>query len=355
MSFSPITEDKSIEYVRYKRIYRNAPREVAADKSPIFYCPQSWPANTWGGYGGPRYNPEYSYDDVDNPDKSWNGNCTWWCCGRLKEACQVDIPAGYGDGKEWYSNYEADGGSVSTNVNDVNPGDIICFRGPTADHPGHVMFVEKVDSTYVYISQSAYSERAVWDGYACRVTKYTKTSLYAGASIDMYKDIDDPYNVTLIGFMHTGGSGPEPPTPTATLTIVIDPVSYTKTMLASEEYVDFTFNITISGIPDGETVSGGNTYPGLTRVSNTGWSYTDYTLGGNTYRYATKTQTLRYTREYSYGYTTTKYMYFNITKSTGTINTTTPMYITVKAKQGFKALLACLRKKGKRGIIYVRN
>ena len=129
------------------------------------------------------------------------------------------------------------------------------------------------------------------------------------------------------------GGGPTPPGPTPeNLTISIMPASYTVTMQYDQDSLDFTYAITISGIPAGESVSGGNTYPDLIRVANTGWSYTDYTVGGVTYRRAYKQQTLRYFREYNVDYTTTKHMYFNITKSTGTISTDTPMYITVKAK-----------------------
>ena len=123
-------------------------------------------------------------------------------------------------------------------------------------------------------------------------------------------------------------------------------------MSASQTYVDFTFNITITGIPAGATVSGGNTYPGLSRVYNTGWSYTNYTVGGTTYQRATKTQTLRYNREYSYAYSTTKHMYFNMSFSTGTISTDTPMYITVASSRGGDDALYYWIKKRKRGRIH---
>ena len=123
------------------------------------------------------------------------------------------------------------------------------------------------------------------------------------------------------------------PTPGPDLEISITPSSYNETMTSSLDYLDFTFNIVIDGIPSGGTVSGGNTYPGLTRVYNTGWSYTDYTVSGTTYRRAEKTQTLRYARESDSAYTTTKHMYFNLTFSTGTIDSDTPIYINVEGKQ----------------------
>jgi len=152
----------------------------------------------------------------------------------------------------------------------------------------------------------------------------------------------------LIGYLHYPSSGP---TPSEDLEISITPSSYNVTMQASDDHVDFTFNITITGIPAGQTVSGGNTYPGLSRVYNTGWTYTDYTISGVTYRRATKTQTLRYEREHDYAYTITKHMYFNLSFSTGTISTDTLMYIAVQASGENDVLYYWIRKR-KRGRIH---
>ena len=145
-----------------------------------------------------------------------------------------------------------------------------------------------------------------------------------------------------------GPTPPEPPTPTETLTIDIVPPVYNSTMSGNADYLDFSFSITITGIPAGETVSGGNTYPGLSRVYNTGWIYSDYVVDGTTYRSAYKQQTLRYFRESSGAYSITKHMYFNISKSTGTISTDTRMNITVESSPVLLAVLAA-RKKKERG------
>lgn len=80
-----------------------------------------------------------------------------------------------------------------------------------------------------------------------------------------YFDYGNPF----IGYIHNKYIEPGP-TPTEELEITITPSSYVVTMAASADYVDFPFNITITGIPAGESVSGGNTYPGLSRVYNTG-------------------------------------------------------------------------------------
>lgn len=126
------------------------------------------------------------------------------------------------------------------------------------------------------------------------------------------------------------GSGPEPGGDEEP-EVSVSPSSYNVVMAGDQTYVDFTFNVTVTGIPDGYSASGSNTYPGLDRVYNTGWSYTDYTVDGTVYRRATKTQTLRYTREQSGAYTTTKYMYYSFDYPNGSASSTTPMVISVEA------------------------
>ena len=113
-----------------------------------------------------------------------------------------------GNGVDWYDNYS---GSKSRNANNVSAGDVIVFSDGGY---GHVMFVEQVDSDgTIHISQSAASSRiSAWNGYACRVGTYTKSSIYQGNTIDMYKDISgqSAYNLTVVGVIHTGGGSPGP-------------------------------------------------------------------------------------------------------------------------------------------------
>lgn len=307
-------------------------------------------AGTWSRY---YWDPSY------NPGATFNlclPNCTTLAYGR---AIENGYPAPVTEfrnannwhlyvntGEDWYLLTYTPGMSLIA-------GDIVEW----SNGQSHVAVVE-ANGTNPYMSGSGYKPRSA--------------SLVGGNTL---KDVSDYFSVnspthfyhyfTLASETQWGGHGQDPsyviryggtptppPTPTETLDIQISPSSYSKIMDSSSDYLDFTFSITISGIPAGETVSGGNTYPGLTRIANTGWSYTDYVVNGVTYRSARKTQTLRYQREYSYAYTTTKYMYFNITKSTGTINTSTPMYITVQAKKNV-SILAMLSKRRKRGLISV--
>ena len=339
MAFSPILTSQPISYVRYNGYFRNAARETLANGEPVYFTPHDLPAtgNNYG-FGGPRYaSPQYYggswhyyyYDNSPSPDNSYNGNCTWWCCGRLRETTGRNIQDYIGGtgvaprASNWYGNYS---GSKDTNANNINPGDIICM---TDGGDGHVMFVEDVVGSTIYISQSAYSQRSIWNGMACLVTSFDKSEIYAGASIDMYKGLGSAYYETVQGVIHTGDA----PAPQITPSISITPSSYSVTMSETEDYVDFTFDIVIDGIPGGEIAAGGNTYPGLTRIANTGWSYTDYTVSGYTYRRAVKSQTLRYTRESDQAYNITKYMYFNKTFSNGSISSTTPMAINVAKKK----------------------
>lgn len=323
MAFTPLTSSQPISYASSRSSYRNSARETLAGGSPVFFNPSNYSLDDYG-YGGPRYKYGYTYNNCPSPENTFNGNCTWWCWGRLNQTMGTSLP-NMGDGKDWYDNYSGD---KDRNASNIQPGDIIVL---TDNDAGHVMFVEKVDGNTITISQSAYSNRAVWSGMACLVTTFSKSDIYQGNSINMYKDLDTAYYQEVIGVIHTGEAGPSPEPEEPEITIV--PSSYAVTMTAEEDYVDFPFDITIAGIPDGESVSGGNTYPGLSRVANTGWSYTSYVVDGVTYRRATKSQTLRYERESEGEYSITKHMYFNLTFSNGSISSDTPMTITVEKKK----------------------
>lgn len=332
MSFSPILSNQPLSYAENRYQYRNAPRENAWG-SPVFACGPNTPTSDYISYPGPKY--QYGYNYYNSPATN-KGNCTWWCWCRCLEANGTSLSLHLGDAKNWYDNYS---GSKERNADNIQPGDIIVF---TDSNAGHVQFVEQVSGNTVYISQSAYSTRAVWNDKSCLVTSYSKSEIYQGSTLDMYRNLDTPAYETVVGVLHTGGvgPGPEPPEPTViTPFIDIDPSSYNVTMDPDQDTVDFTFIIVIEGIPSGYT-AGGNTYPGLTRIYNTGWSYTDYTgSDGNTYRQAYKTQTLQYARESLENYTVTKHMYFNLDYPNGSIHTDTPMTIHVEVSTNLIAII----------------
>lgn len=348
MAFTPILTDQTISYVASRQqYYTNVSRQAqwGSSQNPVYYVPVYHPYGQYGGYGGPRYQEGYGYNN--SPNTSINGNCTWWCWGRLYETTGTYLNT-MGDAKYWYDRYE---GNKDPNAGSIQPGDIIVLTDSDA---GHVMFVEQVVGNTIYISQSAYSYRSVWDGMSCLTATYQRSEIVQGNSVDMYKGHGAAYYEEVVGVIHTGVA--PGPTPTETLDITITPSSYDVTMLASETTKDFNFDVVITGVPAGQSVSGGNTYPGLSRVSNgTGWVYTDYTVGGVTYRQAVKRgMVLRYTREYNYAYTTTKHMYYNLSFSTGTVSTDTPIRINVLAKVNIRSIIiGALKRKRKGGTISV--
>ena len=343
----------------------------------------SWNARTNNSgleYGGSAH--DYYWNPAYNPDARYGtclADCTCLAYGRcLEEGCRGPVPYtadwSLPAANNWH-NRLTNGWTAepwSTYRSSVKPGDIIEWV-----EGWHVAVVETVSGSNIYCSSSLYTGdhgRAFWPVGS---TNYdTRTPGVMGSTMQdvsnwmlanyswrfyEYVNVDTISNTRLgdqpdyVLVNPDSGGGPTPPGPqTETLQITITPASYSSTMDYDQDSLDFTFNIVISGIPAGETVSGGNTYPDLTRVANTGWSYVGYTVDGVLYRRATKQQTLRYFREYNVAYTTTKHMYFNITKSTGSISTDTPMYINVKAKGIPPQLRGYLaRKRRKRGRINV--
>lgn len=207
MAWHSILTAQPISTIRGNSHYRNAAREAVAGGSPVFFNPQNLPTGS-SGFGGPRYEYGYTYDN--SPQTTYNGNCTWWCYGRLEDTIGTSLTEVVArDAKYWYGLYS---GNKDPNANNIQAGDIIVLTDSGA---GHVMFVEKVDGDTVHVSQSAYSSRAVWNGYACHVSQYSKSEIVAGNNLNMYKGYDTPYSLPVVGVIHTGedGPGPEPPEP----------------------------------------------------------------------------------------------------------------------------------------------
>lgn len=322
MAFTPILQNQPISYAAGRTAYRNSARETLAGGSPVFFSPKNTTLNDYG-YGGPRYQYGYTYY---NSSSRYEGNCTWWCWGRLYETMGTALP-NYGDASNWYNRYT---GSKETNANNIQAGDIIVFTDGGA---GHVMFVEQVSGNTIYISQSAYSTRSIWTGRSCIVGNYLKSDIYAGSSINMYKGTgDSAYYQTVIGVIHTGGSSPGP-TPTASPAISVSPSSYTTVMDEDSDYVDMSFTLTVTGIPENEDASDAISFLNCYRYMYTSnWVYTNYSYGGDIYRQGVRSLIVRYDRQHDYAYNATCYMYYRKTFSNGSINNTTTMNVTVKAK-----------------------
>lgn len=315
------------------------------------------------------FSPRYSKPDPNDPYYStydrfywldispYGGNCTGYAYGRFNEVADRSLwnefyIIGNADAKNWINNSWPDQTHTSGTI-DIHLGDILVWGSDSGF--GHVENVEAINGNTITTSGS------IWGStYGTSMEFYTRDITYPSWGSSMgriyhndggYTDYGNPF----VGYIHNKYADPGPgPTPSEDLEITISPSSYSVTMSGAQTYVDFTYDITITGIPEDETVSGGNTYPGLSRVYNTGWSYSDYTVSGVTYRRATKTQTLRYGREQDTAYTTTKHMYFNLSFDTGTIDTDTPMYINVQATGGGggdDVLYTVLKRRRKRGRI----
>lgn len=318
------------------------------------------------------FTPRYSKPNPDSPYystydrfywldvKPYGGNCTGYAYGRFNEVAgrslynEFYITHSPADAKYWIYNTWPDQTHTSGSI-DIQLGDILVWGSSTGF--GHVENVEAINGNTITTSGS------IWGSTYGRSTEfYTRNIAYpswgsAMGSIVHNDGSSSYYSNPFIGYIHNKYVEPGPgpgPTPSEDLDISISPSSYSVTMRSDADYVDFTYNITVTGVPAGESVSSGNTYPGLSRVQNTGWSYTDYTVSGVTYRRATKTQTLRYEREHSYAYTITKHMYYNLSFSTGTVSTDTPMYINVEASSagGDYLYYWITRQKRKRGRIH---
>lgn len=291
----------------------------------------------------PRYTKP---DPSSNYYNAWNrflwlntspygGNCTGYAYGRSNEIAgkslynEFYITQSPGHGKQWIYNswpsYTHTSGAI-----DLKLGDILVWGGGTY---GHVEVVEAINGNQITTSYSVWgSTYGSSREFGVRTISKPSWGSYLGTWTDNDGN-DHYYTNTFIGYIHNPYAedepGPEPVKPE----ISIVPSSYAVTMTAEEDYVDFPYDITITGIPTGESVSGVNTYPGLSRVANTGWTYSSYVVDGIIYRKATKSQTLRYERESDGEYVITKHMYFNVTFSNGSINTDTPMTITVEKKK----------------------
>lgn len=213
MSWTSILTPQTIDTIRNNTHYRNGAREAVAGGAPVFFVPSNYSTSQYG-FGGPRYEYGYTYDN--SPVTRYNGNCTWWCYSRLEATQGISLYSVVAhDAKHWYQYYT---GSKETNAANIRAGDIIVLTDSGA---GHVMFVEKVEGETVYISQSAYSTRSIWNGYACHVANYQKSEISAGLMLNMYKGFDSAYNLEVVGVLHTGGEEPEPTPSSGSLIIAL--------------------------------------------------------------------------------------------------------------------------------------
>lgn len=149
------------------------------------------------------------------------------------------------------------------------------------------------------------------------------------------------------------GSTPPGPTPTTTPSVTVSPASASGTMTSSQTYTDFNFTITVTGILESEDASDAISFSAncYRYMYTTGWVYTTYTSGGVTYRQGVRSLIVRYPRAHDYAYTDTAYMYYRKSFVNGSVNSSTPIYMTIQASESgddvtlFASILKKRRKK----------
>lgn len=303
----------------------------------------------------PRYTQPTDFSTYYGSWNSYNrfssygseGNCTWYAYGRTGEIAGRNIYNDFyctqppGDGKDWIYNswpsYTHTSGSI-----DLQPGDILVWGG---GRHGHVEVVESISGNNITTSYSISGD--TWAKsmfFNTRTISKPTWGSYLGTV--EYNDGTSAYLTnTFIGYIHNKYVDVGP-TPTDTPTVSVSPSSANGVISSTDDYIDFSFTVTVSGIPENETASSGFSFSNCYRYQyTTGWNYTTYTSGGVTYQTATRSLIVRYDRQHDYAYTDTAYMYWNKTFSNGSVSSTTPMTITVLEKENDIDMLSALMQK----------
>lgn len=281
-----------------------------------------------------------SYSSTPNPyywPSGSQGECVWYCYYRALEGygdwylSGSDIigyypcwrtgsgssgSPGFVDAKNWPQHYRDPWVYYDRySGRDPVPGDVIIFTGTD----GHNAMIESVVSGGYMVSDY---NLASYHGFGYRF--WDGSSRMSGNN-----GVTGDY----IGFLHRSDAGPtpQPEYPRGSF----NPSSATVTMSANENSVTKSFDVTILGMPVSAYATGNFSLNGLTMDSQTAWSYSYYTgQDGNTYCRADKTITVRYTREQTGAYTTTKTISYSDSFSTGSVNISASLTIDVMAKQG---------------------
>lgn len=279
------------------------------------------------------------------------GNCTWYAYGRTGEIAgrniynEFYITQSPGNGKDWIYNtwpsYTHTSGSI-----DLHLGDILVWGGGTY---GHVEVVEAISNNTITTSYSISGENwAKSRFFATRQISKPTWGSYLGYV--EYNDGSTAYlRNTFIGYIHNkyaedGPTPPTPPTPTETPAVYFTPSSYSDVMQSTEDYIDFNFTVTVSGIPITEDASNGLSFSSncYRYAYTTGWNYTSYVIGGVTYQTGTRSLIVRYPRRYNTAYNDTAYMYYNKNFSNGLATGDASMRIQIRDKGVDETLLSII-------------
>jgi len=281
-----------------------------------------------------------SYSSTPNPyywPSGSQGECVWYCYYRALEGygdwylSGSDIigyypcwrtgsgssgSPGFSDAKNWPQHYRDPWVYYDRySGRDPVPGDVIIFTGTA----GHNAMIESVVSGGYMVSDYNLSS---YHGFGYRF--WDGSSRMSGNN-----GVTGDY----IGFLHRSDAGPTPGPeyPRGSFS----PSSATVNMSANENSVTKSYDVTILGMPVSAYAGSTFTLNGLTMDSQTAWSYSFYTgQDGNTYGRADKTITVRYTREQTGPYTTTKTISYSDSFATGSVSMSASLTINVSARQG---------------------
>lgn len=294
----------------------------------------------------PRYTQPTDFSTYYGSWNSYNrfssygseGNCTWYAYGRTGEIAGRNIYYDFyctqppGDGKDWIYNswpsYTHTSGSI-----DLQPGDILVWGG---GRHGHVEVVESISGNNITTSYSISGD--TWAKsmfFNTRTISKPTWGSYLG-TVEYNDGTSASLTNTFIGYIHNkyADVGPTPPTPqTETPDVTVYPSSYDSIMSSTEDYLDFSFKVVVSGIPYNEDATNGFSFSNCYRWQYvTGWTYTTYVINGVTYKTGERTLIVRYDRQHDYAYTDNAYMTWSKTFSNGNAYNRTRMKITVNEK-----------------------
>lgn len=306
-------------------------------------------AGTWSRYyWNPSYNPNANFDNC-------MANCTTYAYGRVRENGLPAPVTRIRDANNWHTVVNTSGGWTLLNYTSgmsLRAGDIVQWgdyqKYKAGESPQyrysavHVAVVETSGSApyvsgswYTGDDETANSDRstAVMGNTLADVCNWMVA--HVSKRFYHYKSLADESSLAGHGYppmyvLRYTGSGPEPGGDEPDVTV--SPSSASGTIGANDTYIDFNFTITVTGIPVNEDASDAISFSSncYRYAYTTGWQYTEYTSGGTTYRRGVRSLIVRYDRLHDYAYTDTAYMYYRKTFSNGSVNSSTPMNITIQ-------------------------
>lgn len=194
MNFTSIYEDQPLDFAKDRpTFYRNIARENKWG-SPVYFVPST---NVYDqvGTGGANY----VYGKPWRLGQGMNGNCTWWCIGRYHETSGIILKECIGDADDFLKKYKGRKDDEGYIGDTIQKGDILVYGDSDV---GHVHFVEDVKGNTLYISESAYSKKSIYENKACITYTMDKTKYIVGNIVTLRPKL--PYTEKVLGVMHTG-------------------------------------------------------------------------------------------------------------------------------------------------------